>query len=676
MFRRGVPETLLLVLVLLLAGSAGVFGQTSAAAVSEAGRDSVPKQVSNSAAVKAKADALRAAVRDFTHFAKELTDLDRLVQTEFVPVRLESSYDRTGGNNDGFNPERLKDNVYTIADLKGPGVITRFYSAKPLGRLRVFIDGQPKPLIDMPSEEFFSGRTYPFVRPVTSPGGGANYSYFPIPYAKSILIQTTPIGPPTDFSYGFYYQVTHYTFPEGTRVRSLQLPLSSQEKKVWDGVLRTWGNWGQDPRPSRSGRSTNEGRSVIEPGHTALLADINGPASVEALHLRMESEDPNLLRTTLLKMRWDSEPSDAVDAPVGDFFGNGFDRIPYRSLPMGLTKDGWYYSYFAMPFGKRGRIAVVNESPSAPLTVQYRIVSRKLSALPPATGYFHAKWRREDVAAVNLQGRNTTGDQNYRVLDAHGQGRFIGLNLNVFNRGLFWWGEGDPMIFVDGDSWPPRYHGTGTEEFFNDAYGFHRHVRAVGADPAAQEQNVGAVSGVISPGLAEPASCYGGNAVFAFQFTDSIPFRERIRVTFEHGTANNRAGDYASTAYWYASPGASDFFEMRPVAERLTVLPQRWPEMRRELMVRSLPNVQRRLATLAEEIRKKPTDASNYRARLDSVWGPLMVPGEDELPNEDRARLQAHFMAAYGKTPQEQWKAIDEVLLELAARLVPAGSPK
>ena len=33
-----------------------------------------------------------------------------------------------------------------------------------------------------------------------------------------------------------------------------------------------------------------------------------------------------------------------------------------------------------------------------------------------------------------------------------------------------WYGEGDDMIFIDGDEWPPSLHGTGTEDYFNAAW--------------------------------------------------------------------------------------------------------------------------------------------------------------------------------------------------------------
>lgn len=538
--------------------------------------------------------SLFAQQADFADFAHDLVDLESLSHIDFAPTKMESSYERTGGNQDGILLSRIKDSVYTIAELEGPGVIRRFFAGKPGGYLRVYIDGDPKPVIDMPCEEFFSGAHQPFVRPLVGPMGGSNYSYFPIPYAKSVRIETTaleapgkkPSGPFARFvRYGLYYQVTYQTFPKGTKVRSLKLPLSAAARTEWQHVLEAWRNPGRDPK-------TVEGKPVsvtkklrVAPGETATLAELTGAGIIDSFHLKIGPADTGLLRSTLLKMRWDKDRRDAVDCPVGDFFGNGFSRVPYRSLLMGLTDEG-YYSYFSMAFSSQALLRIVNEDPDREVEVDCTIVYRKTGGMPDNVGHFHAKWRREEVTAVNMTSHNKTGDYNYRILDIRGQGRYVGANLNVFNRNLVWWGEGDPMIFVDNEVWPPSIHGTGTEEYFNDGWGFHQYIRAVGADPDRKQQNVIPVSGVLLPGIAYPGNCYGGNAVFSFHLADSVPFRERILVTVEHGMANDLTNDYASTAYWYARPGGRDFFVMRPANERAVLPPEQWADHRVETQKR------------------------------------------------------------------------------------------
>ena len=121
-----------------------------------------------------------AAARDFASLARDLVDLEGLSTVDGARLRMVSTWDHTGGNADGFNPAFLKDGVYTVADLEGPGVIRRLYTARPGGQLRIYIDGDPKPAVDMRCQDFFAGGTPPFVRPLVGPMGGANYPYFPI----------------------------------------------------------------------------------------------------------------------------------------------------------------------------------------------------------------------------------------------------------------------------------------------------------------------------------------------------------------------------------------------------------------------------------------------------------------------------------------------------------------
>jgi hypothetical protein len=610
----------------------------------------------------------------FSDFARDTWDLERLPRLDFTRTRMESSFDRSGGNQDGFDPARLRDNVYTIAELNGPGVVRRFYSARPNGRLQVFIDGSAKPAIDMPAVEFFAGRRAPFLRPGVGPSGFAHYSYIPIPYERSLRMQVIPLGEPGPAAYGFYYQVTYETFRPGTKVRSFSLPLRGRDAAEWERTLQKWRRVGQDPKPTQRRRQEVK-RDVLVPVDAAeSLFEINGAGSIDQLHLAVQSEDPVVLRATLLQIRWDGEEETSVDCPVGDFFGNGFSAIPYRSLAMGLTDTG-YYSYFPMPFGKRARITIANESHSSPVHVRVRVFWHRADGMAPDVGYFHAKWRRERVVGVNLGGHNLTGEQNYRVLNAQGAGRFIGLNLNVFNEGLHWWGEGDPMIFVDDDTWPPSIHGTGTEEYFNDAYGFHQHIESSGADPAWNEPNVIPTSGVLLPGIGAPSGCFGPNAVFAFHFGDSVMFRDRLMVTFEHGTENNRTNDYASTAYWYARPHSRDAFVMPPLEARVAPPPERWAAMRAEREQRSLPRLRQQLAEIAREIQQNPTDPAGYKKRVDLLWSALMVPGTDKLPDNLRARLQNLVIGGIDRPFQEQYSALNEVLLEIARRVLGPDPP-
>jgi len=59
---------------------------------------------------------------------------------------------------------------------------------------------------------------------------------------------------------------------------------------------------------------------------------------------------------------------------------------------------------------------------------------------------------------------------------------------------------------------------------------------------------------------------------YRFHLQDPIRFRERIKVTFEHGHANHLSDDWSSVAYWYQTL-PSPLLSIPPVQERLPLRP-------------------------------------------------------------------------------------------------------
>jgi hypothetical protein len=117
-----------------------------------------------------------------------------------------------------------------------------------------------------------------------------------------------------------------------------------------------------------------------------------------------------------------------------------------------------------------------------------------------------------------------------------------------------WWGEGDEMIFIDDDDWPPSLHGTGSEDYFNHAWGMQDNAFLM---------NGSALHESIIPGY---------QVSYRFHLVDPIHFSKRIAVTFEHGHANHLGDDWSSTAYWYQTL-PSPTKTILPVADRLPTTP-------------------------------------------------------------------------------------------------------
>ena len=123
--------------------------------------------------------------------------------------------------------------------------------------------------------------------------------------------------------------------------------------------------------------------------------------------------------------------------------------------------------------------------------------------------------------------KNLTGEGNYVYLEATGKGHFIGVTHSVLQNQNGWFGEGDDMIFIDGDKLP-TINGTGTEDYFNGAWDFG--LQAFGY------QHNGA------PYMVDPERIGGKYCLYRWHIESPITFEKSIRVTIEHGHAEPQVG--------------------------------------------------------------------------------------------------------------------------------------
>ncbi len=294
---------------------------------------------------------------------------------------------------------------------------------------------------------------------------------------------------------------------------------------------------------------------TINAGETRVLADIEGTGCIT--HIWMTQSGDRSFRDVLLRMFWDGEKHPSVVAPLGDFFGLGHNiATSYQSALFSASvqpnRENTFCAnaalncYVQMPFRQAARIEIVNEGDDP--YRQYFYVDYELydDPLPDNTLYFHAQFLRENpcdgwgheirvnTAEANIvnKGRDAW-EGNYLILDAKGAGHYIGCNLSVTNFQETWWGEGDDMIWVDGYKWPPELHGTGSEDYLNQAWGmqdnaFHHNGSSI------FEGNTG-----------------GYQTSYVYHLTNPVRFQKEIHVTIEHGHGNHLANDTASVAYWY-----------------------------------------------------------------------------------------------------------------------------
>jgi hypothetical protein len=319
---------------------------------------------------------------------------------------------------------------------------------------------------------------------------------------------------------------------------------------------------------ARSARAASWDRSggnmdfaVVGPGETATLLEHDGPGCVTHLYCALAFPELTDYRDAILRCWWDGEPTPSVEVPLGDFFGLAHARVRLMQTALVAVNPGFgsshgLHAYFPMPFDTGARITLEHRGeralggalPAFWYHVDYETYD---APLPADTLRFHAQFRHErptvavgDRPNVQLHGGiNLDGSANYVALEAQGAGQMTGLVLQINNLAGGWYGEGDDMVFVDGEAWPPAIHGTGTEEIFGG-----------GACPV--REFAGPYHGFH---LIESPDYSGLVGAYRWFVPDPIRFTRSLRWTVEHGHANNFANDYASVAYWYQTEPHAPF---------------------------------------------------------------------------------------------------------------------
>jgi len=312
-------------------------------------------------------------------------------------------------------------------------------------------------------------------------------------------------------------------------------------------------------RSSSWDRTGGNGDAVpVEPGATAKLLEVEGAGVVTHIWFTINSPDPMHLKNLVLRAWWDGEATPSVEVPIGDFYGLGLGQyFTYQSALLAVAPIKALNAYFQMPFSHSARITLTNEGSVRTDSLYFAVDYVTFPALPTGVGRFHAQYRQAvpcPASPGNPGGKNLNGANNYVFLEAKGKGHFVGVTHSVVQNKDGWFGEGDDMIFIDGDALP-TINGTGTEDYYNGAWDF-------GGQSFAFEHNG-------APLMVTPEKKGGRYCLYRWHTESPIAFEKSIRVTIEHGTDNDRSDNFYSTAYWYQTEPHAAFPALPAAADRV-----------------------------------------------------------------------------------------------------------
>jgi hypothetical protein len=432
---------------------------------------------------------------------------------------------------------------HVLADLKGPGTVTRFWSANPdrTNTTRFYFDGEAEPRLALPLADLFKGLATPFGPDFSYISGSGGNLYFPLPYAASLKIT---VEEPPDKPLRLYYEIGYRTYDERARIETFDPANTTAWEKTATLVAAKLAH------PASAALSdTDRGGAVrrsgwitahltVAPGETASIPRIDGAKAVYELSTRVigtresrDGSDParahNAYRLLVLEVLFDGERS--IEAPLGDFFGSGPGVNPYENLFFTVDGTGRMTSRLPMPFAKSMDLRLTNRG-RAPYTVELllRFGDRTFT---PRDYHLRAQWRTLT--------RHSWPPFDTNVLDTTGEGKVVGTVYEIANDGLIWWGEGDQKISIDGEPFPSTF-GTGTEDDYGYAYGDNRPFTR---PYHAQTRVDGPASG-------------GHISLNRWYVLDALPYRNSIRFDQEIWHWMPCDPTWAQVVYWYAAPGS------------------------------------------------------------------------------------------------------------------------
>lgn len=464
-----------------------------------------------------------------------------------------SSYDRKWGNDDGFAGTysflRKEDNKLVIAEMEGPGVINRIWTPTPTDNMLYFyFDGQKEPGLKIKFSDLFSGKVYPFTKPICGNEIGVFYCYLPITYKKSCKIVFD--GPKLEF-----IQIQYRSLP-GKKVETYTGELSQEDKDLLAEVNRIWADITPEVSSYTLGKSANtqikEAVFTIKPGEEFSFFEMEEAGRIIGLEVDGGTSFEGIYKDILLSARWDNEKVEAIYSPIADFFGYAYGKGAMRSIIMG-KRGSTNYCYFPMPFDKSALLKMIYKKREgmrqSPVSINVKVYYNEHERDIKKEGKFYSIWHRE----------RTPLGKFHCFLSQKGKGHYVGTihQAQGLRPGMTLFFEGDDSTYVDNKM---RLHGTGSEDYYNGGW--------YALLDRWDRGNSLPIHGCLDYSL--PMGRTGG---YRFFLSDKMSYEKEIYHGMEHGEVNNNFPvDYTSVSFFYSEQPLLERVEFSD-AQRTVYLP-------------------------------------------------------------------------------------------------------
>ncbi|HWL85241.1 MAG TPA: DUF2961 domain-containing protein, partial [Polyangiaceae bacterium] len=240
------------------------------------------------------------------------------------------------------------------------------------------------------------------------------------------------------------------------------------------------------------------------------------------------------LNNLWVRITWNSDSQPSVFAPLGSFFAQGQLGPGFAAgLAAGMNPDGTMYMFFPMPFATHAKVEFVNRGTTRIDDVWFDVEHAPFAGAFDNVGTFHVAFNTVQPA---------TSDVDLVYIDTEGTGQVVGVVESESGPSTdpSWIPslEGDERARID-DRRTPSIHGTGTEDFYNGGWYFNRGLFTLPTHGLVQHVSDASTD---------------GRAMYRFFVSDAIPFQKHMRLSHEHGPADETSANAWNLAYYYYQP--------------------------------------------------------------------------------------------------------------------------
>lgn len=203
------------------------------------------------------------------------------------------------------------------------------------------------------------------------------------------------------------------------------------------------------------------------PAHSKIeLMNFKGAGLINRIWLTISDRSVFMCRGLVINMYWDGDSIPAVSAPLGDFFGLGFERKTAFENELFSSGEGRsFVCHIPMPFASAARIEIDNQTDRNLDMIFYDIDMQTTPNPLQSFLYFHGYWHRDTATVLT---------EDFNILpEVKGKGRYLGTNISVIDNPIYedaWWGEGEVKVYLNQEKIPTLV-GTGTEDYIGTAWG-------------------------------------------------------------------------------------------------------------------------------------------------------------------------------------------------------------